>query len=177
MISRSHAKIVHDNSTGKVTIFDLNSTNGVYVNDTKIDVYQLSNGDVVTFGGRGKSIPIGTLDPQPDSEFIYEFEQEDGDEEESAFETAKSFTDNLQVIFTWITTAVLVGSYLFAEEGSEEFSYVATYVAPIFAFVGLPFNRLSFTLTFVIGVGILLAISVWLLKASKSNKGKGKKKL
>lgn len=175
MISRSHAKIVSNRSTGQVTIFDLNSTNGVYVNDTKIDVHQLVNGDRITFGGRGKCIPIGTHDPQPNSEFIYEFQQDVAEEEaESAFETAKGFTDNLQVIITWLTTASLLGSYLFADESSEEFSYVGQYVAPVFGLIGVPFTRTTFTVSFVLAVGLLLAITILILRQSKT-KTKGKK--
>jgi hypothetical protein len=76
----------------------------------------------------------------------------------------------MQMLVTWITTAVLLGSYLFADESSEEFSYVGEYVAPVFALVGVPFNRATFTITFVAGVGILLAIGIWILKQSKGNK-------
>ena len=179
MISRSHSKIVCDAATSKVTIFDLNSTNGIYVNDRKIDVCQLTNGDRITFGGRGKAIPVGTVDPQPDSEFIYEFQQEaheDEEEEETVFEAAKGFTDNLQVILTWISAAILVGSYLFAEESSAEFSYVGEYVSPLFTAIGVPFTRVTFTVSFVVACTALLALTYWLFKSNKTKKGKGKKK-
>lgn len=175
--------MVFDRSTGRVTIFDLNSTNGVYVNDLKIDVCQLSNGDRVTFGGRGKGVAIGAFDAQPNSEFIYEFQQAHGgadddgeEEEESVFETAKTFTDNIQLIGTWLTTAALLGSYLFADESSAEFSFAAEYVAPVFALVGVPFNRVTFTTTFVGGVGLMLGLALLWLRASKQGKAKDKAK-
>ena len=81
MISRTHAKIVSDPATGRVTLFDLNSTNGVYLNDRKIEAEQLHAGDCITFGGRGKSIKFGAMDAQPDSEFIYRFEGDDAEGE------------------------------------------------------------------------------------------------
>lgn len=176
MISRSHAKVFSNPLTGQVTLCDLNSTNGVYVNDRKTDVCQLTNGDVVTFGGRGKARPLGTVDEQPDSEFIYQFQQEQADEEEeSVFETAKGFTDNLQVVLTWISAAFLIGSYLFAEESSAEFSYVGEYVAPVFALIGVPFTRATFTISFVLACTLCVALAYWLMKKGKVGKAKKKK--
>jgi adenylate cyclase len=49
--SRQHAEVVHDPSTGVVTITDLNSTNGTYVNRQRITgTYQLQDNDVVRIG-------------------------------------------------------------------------------------------------------------------------------
>lgn len=194
MISRTHAKIVCSapdaSKRCKVTLFDLHSTNGVYVNDRKTDVAQLEQGDRITFGGRGKMIKIGTVDPQPASEFIYEFsdpsaaaaaESEDAEEEEEegTMEILKDVTDHVQLIITWVTAAIGLGVYLFAEEGSEEFSFARDYAAPIFALVGLPFNRATFVVSFVGSVGVLLAAALAIVKAQKKGgkKGGGKKKL
>ena len=47
-ISRKHAEIIIQN--GKVTIKDLGSTNGVIVNDVKVDESELSNLDEITLG-------------------------------------------------------------------------------------------------------------------------------
>lgn len=184
MISRTHAKLVCDASSGRVTLFDLNSTNGVYVNDCKIDVAQLHTGDRITFGGRGKAIKIGAVDPQPDSEFVYRFEcddaQTDGDDdddEEGTFELLKELTDNVQLLLTWAAAAGLAGSYLFADEQSEEFTFASDLVAPVFARIHLPFNRTTFTASFVLGVCALLAIAMWIIKCNRAKgKGKGKKK-
>lgn len=168
MISRSHAKLVCD-SVGKCTIIDMNSTNGVYVNDCKVDAAVLHNGDRITFGGRGKLVSVGQVDPQPDSEFIYEYQSdEEAGKEESAFELLKSLTDNIQVVITWITTAIFLASYLFADESSTEFSYVRLYVSPVFALVGLPFTRFTFTVSFVL-VAIMLLAVVLLIITQRQN--------
>lgn len=189
MISRSHAKLSWDAASRQLSLFDLHSTNGVYVNDRKIgDVQQLRSGDRITFGGRGKSVPVGQVDRQPNSEFVYLLTVEDdaageGDaaEEEapSTFELLKALTDNVQLLLTWITAALLVGSYLFAEEGSAEHSYVVEYVAPVFALVGCPFTRTTFTVAFVAAVGSLLAVAIALLRSSHAqpaDKGRARKK-
>jgi pSer/pThr/pTyr-binding forkhead associated (FHA) protein len=46
-ISRMHAEIAYDK---QFTIRDLNSTNGVSVNGTKVDNYPLKNGDKIKLG-------------------------------------------------------------------------------------------------------------------------------
>jgi hypothetical protein len=202
MISRSHARITWHASTRQIMLIDLNSTNGCYINDRKIDVAHVRHGDKLTFGGRGRSVPIGQIDAQPKSEFIYELsidggaDAEDaagapataaaaGEDDPSTFELLKTLTDNIQLLLTWVTAALLVGSYLFAEEGSEEHSYVVEYVAPVFAFVGVPFNRITFTISFVASVGAMLAVAIWMLKrkstrpasaAAAAAGGKGRKK-
>jgi len=189
MISRRHAKLSSDVETGRVTLFDLNSTNGCYVNDQKIEVATLKHGDKVRFGGRGRSIRVGAIDPQPDSEFIYEYQETDadtdsadgdgdgnGDGDEDTIEALKSVTEHIQLLLTWIGFVVLISSYLFAEEGSEEFSYVATYVAPIFAQIGIPFTRLTFTLLTVAAMIILLAAALFMYKSTKRKGGKKKTK-
>jgi len=183
MIRRTHAKIVSDAATGRVTLFDRNSTNGVYLNNCKIDVAQLRAGDRITFGGRGKGIKVGAVDPQPDSEFVYRFEcddaqgEDDDDEEEGTFELLKELTDHVQLLLTWAAAAWLAGTYLFADEQSEEFTFASDLVAPVFARVHLPFNRTTFTASFVLGVCALLVIAMWIVKCNRAKgKGKGKKK-
>ena len=47
--SRQHCKIVSQNDS--VTLHDLNSTNGLFLNGTAVDVSALiSNGDIISFG-------------------------------------------------------------------------------------------------------------------------------
>jgi class 3 adenylate cyclase len=49
--SRKHAEVVFDSATNTVTLIDLNSTNGTYVNHQRIDgSYQLSHDDLVRVG-------------------------------------------------------------------------------------------------------------------------------
>jgi predicted component of type VI protein secretion system len=47
-VSRHHAQIISDDSG--CTIEDLNSTNGVYVDDRRVKKYRLRDGDMVTVG-------------------------------------------------------------------------------------------------------------------------------
>jgi len=49
-VSRLHAEVV--SIDGKVLLIDRNSSNGTYVNDTKIDKRFLKDGDIIYFGGR-----------------------------------------------------------------------------------------------------------------------------
>lgn len=51
-VSRIHAKISHD-PDGRITVEDLRSSNGVYVNERRIDVHELHHGDRVRFGTVG----------------------------------------------------------------------------------------------------------------------------
>ena len=48
-VSRHHARIVFEN--GALVVYDLNSTNGVYVNEQRISKQSLRAGDIVRFGG------------------------------------------------------------------------------------------------------------------------------
>lgn len=47
--SRTHARIYKD-VDGRVTLKDLNSTNGTFVNGARVDETELHDGDVVVFG-------------------------------------------------------------------------------------------------------------------------------
>jgi len=47
-VSRHHARIVFEN--GALVVYDLNSTNGVYVNEQRISKQSLRAGDIVRFG-------------------------------------------------------------------------------------------------------------------------------
>ncbi|CAM9342503.1 unnamed protein product, partial [Scytosiphon promiscuus] len=61
-ISRKHAEIVFGKQRGApdtYTLRDLGSTNGVFVNDFKVEEHRLKHGDVVQFGGAA-DIPVGT---------------------------------------------------------------------------------------------------------------------
>lgn len=49
--------------------------NGVFVNDVKVQSTLLSHGDILTIGGLGQKIPIGTMFAQPEAEFIFRFVQ------------------------------------------------------------------------------------------------------
>jgi len=48
-VSRHHARIAYEN--GALVIYDLNSTNGVYVNEQRVSKQSLRAGDIVRFGG------------------------------------------------------------------------------------------------------------------------------
>ncbi|MBA3406217.1 MAG: FHA domain-containing protein [Gemmatimonadaceae bacterium] len=49
-ISRSHAKITHNCETGRYTITDLQSRNGVRVNGERCIALELNSGDIIDFG-------------------------------------------------------------------------------------------------------------------------------
>jgi len=48
-VSRHHARIAYEN--GALVVYDLNSTNGVYVNEQRVSKQTLRAGDIVRFGG------------------------------------------------------------------------------------------------------------------------------
>jgi pSer/pThr/pTyr-binding forkhead associated (FHA) protein len=48
-VSRHHARIAVEN--GALVAYDLNSTNGVYVNEQRVSKQSLRAGDIVRFGG------------------------------------------------------------------------------------------------------------------------------
>lgn len=77
MISRQHAQITQapaaDGSNRMIwRIVDTNSINGVFVNNAKIKEAVLAHGDIITFGG-GASLEVGTIRPNPDAEFVFQF--------------------------------------------------------------------------------------------------------
>ena len=74
MISRRHATLTCDASTGQWKLTDLNSTNGVLYNGIKVTEANLSNNDIVTFGG-AKSTKVGALPSEkaPKSIYVYKF--------------------------------------------------------------------------------------------------------
>src|SRR3712207_6505573 len=49
-VSRSHARFEFD-SEGRVTIFDLGSTNGIRVNGMRVEQARIQPGDVIFIGG------------------------------------------------------------------------------------------------------------------------------
>jgi len=180
MISRTHAKIqaAPDNT---FTLTDLNSTNGVFVNNRRINSHILREGDVIIFGGALPTTKLGDILFQPNSEFVYRFEHDSSkrelvpsdskqdlspplsqshsqsqlqsasdSESKSAFDSMKVLTENITVIFTWISSLVIAGSYLFAEEESQEFSYIRNYVKPIFDTMSIPFTRATLITTILI---------------------------
>ncbi len=58
------------------------------------------------------------------------------------------------------------------EEESEELSYIRDLLVPIFSAVGIPFNRTTFLLLFVVGFSALVGLVIWLTKkAPKVGKG------
>ncbi|KAL4238164.1 E3 ubiquitin-protein ligase rnf8 [Mactra antiquata] len=68
MISRCHA-LLKKNASGKWTITDNKSLNGVYINDKKLEPltkYELQDGDVVQFG-------VKTSAENPVEEFVYKY--------------------------------------------------------------------------------------------------------
>eukprot|EP00823_Brevimastigomonas_motovehiculus_P004516 TRINITY_DN298_c3_g1_i1.p1 TRINITY_DN298_c3_g1~~TRINITY_DN298_c3_g1_i1.p1 ORF type:complete len:327 (+),score=119.09 TRINITY_DN298_c3_g1_i1:59-982(+) len=172
MISRIHARIIADPTFATYSIFDNKSINGIFVNDRRVESAILKEGDVITFGGAMPSTKFGDLLPQPYSEFVYRFEFNDHhlsgqnnnnnnesggdvvDKATSAFESMKSVTENITVIFTWISALVVGGNYLFAEENSQEYSYIRTYIKPIFDFVSIPFTRLTL-IAFILSIGLV----------------------
>ena len=48
-VSRAHARLFH-HEDGRVTVSDLGSTNGTFVNGEKIEEKELRDGDTVSFG-------------------------------------------------------------------------------------------------------------------------------
>jgi len=48
-VSRHHARLAYEN--GALVVYDLNSTNGVYVNEQRVGKQSLRAGDIVRFGG------------------------------------------------------------------------------------------------------------------------------
>ena len=74
MISRRHATLTCDASTGQWKLTDMQSTNGVLYNGIKVTEANLSNNDIVTFGG-AKSTMVGALPSvkAPKSIYVYKF--------------------------------------------------------------------------------------------------------
>jgi pSer/pThr/pTyr-binding forkhead associated (FHA) protein len=67
-VSRIHAKITHE-ADGRMLVEDLRSSNGVYVNERRIDVHELHGGDRVRFGTVGFQLQIDGedhLEPPPE---------------------------------------------------------------------------------------------------------------
>ena len=58
IISRKHGEIIR-NSCGGYTVRDIGALNGIFVNEKRIDVHSLNDGDIIQFGGVAK-VPIGT---------------------------------------------------------------------------------------------------------------------
>jgi pSer/pThr/pTyr-binding forkhead associated (FHA) protein len=54
---------------------DEKSMNGVFVNDIKVSSTILAHNDIITIGGLGQKVPLGTTFPQPEAEFIFRFLQ------------------------------------------------------------------------------------------------------
>lgn len=48
MVSRNHAKIIHEN--GLYVIYDLDSTGGTFVNNERVEKKVLSSGDIILLG-------------------------------------------------------------------------------------------------------------------------------
>ena len=71
LISREHAVIEYFDERGWV-IKDLNSVNGLFVNDVKISKTVMHEGDRVIFGGGG-NLKMGARRTQRNSEFEYKF--------------------------------------------------------------------------------------------------------
>jgi len=173
MISRSHARIVRS-PDGLYSVEDLNSTNGLFVNDRRVKEQGLNDGDIIIFGGATPTTKIGDLAPQPLSEFVYRFEIEnllqfDKDFKrgaENAFDSMKSLTENLTVIFTWISSLIIAGSYLFADEHSEQFSYLRTYLKPLFELVGVPFTRLTLILSMLL-LSVIIIVAYHKCRSTK----------
>ena len=67
-VSRIHAKITHE-PDGRIIVEDLRSSNGVYVNERRVDVHELRNGDRVRFGTVGFRLQVegeDHLEPPPE---------------------------------------------------------------------------------------------------------------
>ena len=60
MVSRKHAKIIHEN--GIYVIYDLDSTGGTYVNDVRIEKEALKSGDIILLS----AFPIMFMYEDPD---------------------------------------------------------------------------------------------------------------
>lgn len=72
-VSRIHAKITHD-PDGRILVEDLHSSNGVYVNERRVEVHQVHNGDRIRFGTVGFQLQLegeDHLDP-PAAEPAYD---------------------------------------------------------------------------------------------------------
>eukprot|EP01122_Echinamoeba_exundans_P001520 TRINITY_DN11559_c0_g1_i1.p1 TRINITY_DN11559_c0_g1~~TRINITY_DN11559_c0_g1_i1.p1 ORF type:complete len:490 (-),score=73.45 TRINITY_DN11559_c0_g1_i1:74-1543(-) len=77
MVSRKHARIVVDTKAGTVEILDMTSMNGTIVNKIKIDRKELTDGDVICFGGAGNH-KVGTAFEGPmATDVIYIFRNAD----------------------------------------------------------------------------------------------------
>lgn len=74
MISRNHA-VLRKKGDNQWQIVDLGSTNGLFVNNVKVEEAVLKPDDVIVFGGGG-GVPLGTVLFQHDSEFKYRFVEE-----------------------------------------------------------------------------------------------------
>lgn len=187
MISRRHAQLVCSDY-GEVTLIDLKSTNGVYCNQRRIESCILKEGDLVRFGGRGSSIKLGGYDEQRDSEFQYIFHSaatssassthtNNNDTDTSStswFDRLKSWTDNIQVVGTWLTSLMILANYLFSDptcpaasspssnHDSHDLTFMQEYIVPLYAMLGISLNRVTFVIgfVFIITLSVLLTLSM-----------------
>ncbi|MDX1701875.1 MAG: GGDEF domain-containing protein, partial [Melioribacteraceae bacterium] len=97
-VSRRHAKVIRK-PDGKIIIVDLNSTNGTYCNDNRIDKHILKDGDKVQIGSANIM------------KFSYQ-DSAEGQFQKELFESASK--DNLTKIYN---------RAFFIERFSQEFSY------------------------------------------------------
>ena len=83
MISRVHARIVHDRASNAYSIHS-QGLNGLLINRIVRDRAVLVDGDEITFGGAGAGSDVGKLIEKPASDIVYEFRSvyKDAEEEE-----------------------------------------------------------------------------------------------
>ncbi|MGM0577086.1 MAG: FHA domain-containing protein [Myxococcota bacterium] len=72
-VSRIHAKLSVERS-GAITVEDLKSSNGTFVNDERIEVGTLSHGDLVRFGNVEFAFEVPDAPPRDDAESTGDFE-------------------------------------------------------------------------------------------------------
>ena len=135
MISRKHATITRQRQSGAAAssewlLTDLQSMNGVFVNDVKIASHLLRHGDVVTFGGLGQKVPIGATFPQPKAEFIFRYESVRPVEDDATLPMTSNET--LPVDETQAQTLELgPGHHTDDDDGEEEEEEFAVPIIPV----------------------------------------------
>jgi len=91
-VSRHHCEITRDN--GALTLRDLNSSNGTFVNQKKVDEATLSAGDLISIGSLVFLVQIDGEPKEFEPEFLYEDgipeQQGSGDAQSSGTATASS---------------------------------------------------------------------------------------
>jgi len=158
VISRRHAKIVHDPVAHTWTLTDLGSLNGTFVNNIRVSNRVLQFGDELVFGGP-PGTKLGDIRPQPESEFRFRFEKytADGNTEEAKEEEVglRTVLDTLKEVQEYgsIIVGLVVAPFFIRE-------YLSV-LDPLVAWLGLDADNTLHAGAVLIGAIVMFLILLW----------------